>query len=90
MYFDGNGDPAATYELVNWQRNQARDIVFVTVGSYDASLPNGKQFTMNGINITWAAESQKVLNMLEYCTRKCGCMCVQYTQFFLKYTRILE
>uniref|UniRef100_A0A671U7F7 Olfactory receptor C family, h1 n=1 Tax=Sparus aurata TaxID=8175 RepID=A0A671U7F7_SPAAU len=59
VYFDGNGDPAATYELVNWQRNQARDIVFVTVGSYDASLPNGKQFTMNGINITWAAESQK-------------------------------
>ncbi|XP_023155576.3 extracellular calcium-sensing receptor [Amphiprion ocellaris] len=57
VYFDGNGDPAATYELVNWQRNRAGDSVFVAVGSYDASLPNGKQFTMNGINITWAAES---------------------------------
>ncbi|XP_036935046.1 extracellular calcium-sensing receptor-like [Acanthopagrus latus] len=59
VYFDENGDPAATYELVNWQRNHAGDTVFVAVGSYDASLPNGKQFTMNGINITWAAESQK-------------------------------
>ncbi|XP_068173045.1 extracellular calcium-sensing receptor-like [Antennarius striatus] len=59
VYFDRNGDPAATYELVNWQRNKAGDIVFVTIGSYDASLPNGKQFTMNGINITWAAESIK-------------------------------
>ncbi|XP_035535773.1 extracellular calcium-sensing receptor-like [Morone saxatilis] len=57
VYFDRNGDPAATYELVNWQKNQAGDTVFVAVGSYDASLPNGKQFTMNGINITWAAES---------------------------------
>ncbi len=66
MYFDGNGDPAATYELVNWQRNQAGDTVFVAVGSYDASLPNGKQFTMNRINITWAAESPKVPNVLQY------------------------
>ncbi|KAE8295209.1 Extracellular calcium-sensing receptor [Larimichthys crocea] len=61
VYFDGNGDPAATYELVNWQRNQAGDTVFVAVGSYDASLPNGKQFNMNGISITWAAESPKIL-----------------------------
>ncbi|XP_071352918.1 extracellular calcium-sensing receptor-like isoform X3 [Trachinotus anak] len=59
VYFDGNGDPAATYELVNWQKNQAGDTVFVAVGSYDASLPNGKQFTMNGINIIWADGSSK-------------------------------
>ncbi|KAM3874689.1 uncharacterized protein ACN63O_024683 [Diretmus argenteus] len=59
VYFDENGDPAAIYELVNWQRNQAGETTFVTVGSYDASLPNGKQFTMNGIDITWAAESLK-------------------------------
>ncbi|XP_068613881.1 extracellular calcium-sensing receptor-like [Brachionichthys hirsutus] len=57
--FDRNGDPAATYELINWQRNERGDSVFVTVGSYDASLPNGEQFTMNGINTTWAAESIK-------------------------------
>ena len=61
VYFDGNGDPAATYELVNWQRNRAGETVFVAVGSYDASLPNGEQFTMSGLNITWAAESLKVL-----------------------------
>lgn len=60
VYFDENGDPAATYELVNWQRNHAGETVFVAVGSYDASLPNGKQFTMNRKNITWAAESPKV------------------------------
>ncbi|XP_075956623.1 extracellular calcium-sensing receptor-like [Anarhichas minor] len=59
VHFDGNGDPSATYELVNWQRNQAGDTVFVAVGSYDASLPNGKQFIMNEINKTWAAESPK-------------------------------
>lgn len=71
VYFDGNGDPAATYELVNWQRNQAGDTVFVAVGSYDASLPNGKQFTMNRINITWTAESPKVPNVLQYGFQSC-------------------
>lgn len=60
MYFDENGDPAAIYELVNWQKSRAGDIVFVAVGSYDASLPDEKQFTMNGINIIWAAESLEV------------------------------
>lgn len=62
VYFDKNGDPTATYELVNWQRNRVGDVVFVTVGNYDASLPNGKQFTMNGLNITWVANSLKVPN----------------------------
>lgn len=60
VYFDANGDPAATYELVNWQKNEAGDTVFAAVGSYDASLPNGKQFTMNGIKIIWANGSFKV------------------------------
>ncbi|XP_045929705.1 extracellular calcium-sensing receptor-like [Micropterus dolomieu] len=59
VYFDRNGDPTATYELVNWQRNKAGDPVFVTVGSYDASLPDGKQFAMNGINIIWVNGSPK-------------------------------
>uniref|UniRef100_A0A6Q2ZC96 G-protein coupled receptors family 3 profile domain-containing protein n=1 Tax=Esox lucius TaxID=8010 RepID=A0A6Q2ZC96_ESOLU len=43
IYFDENGDPEATYELVNWQRNQAEEILFATVGYYNASLPKQKQ-----------------------------------------------
>uniref|UniRef100_UPI003AAEC17F extracellular calcium-sensing receptor-like n=1 Tax=Centroberyx gerrardi TaxID=166262 RepID=UPI003AAEC17F len=69
VYFDENGDPAAIYELVNWQRNQAGETVFVTVGSYDASLPKGKQFTMNGINITWGAES--LMRPQSVCSESC-------------------
>uniref|UniRef100_A0A8K9X3M4 Olfactory receptor C family, h1 n=1 Tax=Oncorhynchus mykiss TaxID=8022 RepID=A0A8K9X3M4_ONCMY len=54
VYFDENGDPTAIYELVNWQRDQAGETVFVTVGNYNASLPKGDQFAMNGIQIAWA------------------------------------
>lgn len=64
IYFDENGDPVAAYELVNWQKTQAGNIEFVAVGSYDASLPKRKQFTISEINITWAAESQMVSDLL--------------------------
>nr|XP_054598471.1 extracellular calcium-sensing receptor-like [Nothobranchius furzeri] len=69
VHFNENGDPAATYELVNWQRNPAGETVFMTVGSYDASLPNGKQFTMNGVNITWAGTSWE--RPLSVCSESC-------------------
>lgn len=60
VFFDQDGDPAARYELVNWQKNEAKDTVFVTVGEYDATLPEGKQFAMNNVNIVWAGDNYSV------------------------------
>ncbi|XP_067364449.1 extracellular calcium-sensing receptor-like [Channa argus] len=57
--FDANGDPVATYELVNWQKSKSGRLEFVTVGYYDASLPVGQEFHMN-TNITWMEERTQV------------------------------
>uniref|UniRef100_A0A8C4RUS2 Olfactory receptor C family, j1 n=1 Tax=Erpetoichthys calabaricus TaxID=27687 RepID=A0A8C4RUS2_ERPCA len=38
LYFDENGDPAARYELINWQPSKEGMIKFVKIGVYDASL----------------------------------------------------
>ncbi|KAJ7995380.1 hypothetical protein DPEC_G00243970 [Dallia pectoralis] len=54
--FDANGDPVATYELVNWQRGEGGQMEFVTVGYYDASLPDGMRFRMEK-EITWVDNS---------------------------------
>ncbi|XP_036070851.1 extracellular calcium-sensing receptor-like [Oryzias melastigma] len=69
VYFDERGDPAATYQLVNWQKNSAGDPVFVTVGSYDASLPDGKQFTIKEMNLTWFGESKQ--RPVSVCSESC-------------------
>lgn len=60
VYFNANGDPTAKYELVNWQKNSAGDITFVSVGYYDSSLPTDKQFVMNPVSIAWAGNSNMV------------------------------
>nr|XP_046244955.1 extracellular calcium-sensing receptor-like [Scatophagus argus] len=50
--FDANGDPVATYEVVNWQKSESGSLELVTVGFYDASLPAGQEFSINR-NLTW-------------------------------------
>uniref|UniRef100_A0A3Q3JD68 G-protein coupled receptors family 3 profile domain-containing protein n=1 Tax=Monopterus albus TaxID=43700 RepID=A0A3Q3JD68_MONAL len=47
VYFDNNGDSPATYELVNLQMTNKDTMEGVTVGIYDASLPESHHFIMN-------------------------------------------
>ncbi|XP_040901798.1 extracellular calcium-sensing receptor-like [Toxotes jaculatrix] len=57
--FDINGDPVATYELVNWQKRESGSIELVTVGHYDASLPAGQEFHISK-SLTWVEGSTQV------------------------------
>ncbi len=57
--FDANGDPVAKYELVNWQKSESGSIELVTVGHYDASLPEGQKFRINR-NLTWVDDGTQV------------------------------
>ncbi|MEQ2233375.1 hypothetical protein ILYODFUR_021079, partial [Ilyodon furcidens] len=66
--FDANGEPVAAYEVVNWQTNESGSTEVVTVGSYDASLPVGKQFHINR-NITWMEGGSRV--PVSVCSESC-------------------
>uniref|UniRef100_A0A3B3QVQ4 Olfactory receptor C family, k2 n=1 Tax=Paramormyrops kingsleyae TaxID=1676925 RepID=A0A3B3QVQ4_9TELE len=66
--FDANGDPVATYELVNWQVGESGRVEFVTVGYYDASAPEGQVFVMHR-NITWAGGQTQV--PVSVCSESC-------------------
>uniref|UniRef100_A0A8C2WLX4 G-protein coupled receptors family 3 profile domain-containing protein n=1 Tax=Cyclopterus lumpus TaxID=8103 RepID=A0A8C2WLX4_CYCLU len=66
--FDANGDPVATYELVNWQKSESGSIELVAVGHYDASLPVGQELRINR-NLTWVEGGTKV--PVSVCTDSC-------------------
>ncbi|KAL2095671.1 hypothetical protein ACEWY4_007819 [Coilia grayii] len=67
--FDSNGDPVATYELVNWQAMQDGSVQFVTVGHYDASQPNGQEFSISK-SITWMKGQTQV--PVSVCSESCA------------------
>ncbi|XP_072557251.1 extracellular calcium-sensing receptor-like [Paramormyrops kingsleyae] len=69
VFFDKNGDPAAKYDLVNWQQQPDGQIHIATVGRYDASLPTEKQLRLNNVSIKWAKKSEKV--PVSVCSESC-------------------
>lgn len=60
VYFDNNGDSPARYELINLQLTNKGTMEGVTVGLYDASLPESHQFIMNNIPVNWGNKLSKV------------------------------
>ncbi len=60
MTFDQNGDSPARYELINLQHVTSETMHVATVGAFDATLPQERQFIMNGIKIVWGGGSQMV------------------------------
>ncbi|XP_072551876.1 extracellular calcium-sensing receptor-like [Salminus brasiliensis] len=69
VYFDENGDPAARYDLLNWQQGKDGKIVFVNVGFYDASLQAQLQLSFNNISIAWANNHHQV--PVSLCSESC-------------------
>uniref|UniRef100_A0A3B5LX17 G-protein coupled receptors family 3 profile domain-containing protein n=1 Tax=Xiphophorus couchianus TaxID=32473 RepID=A0A3B5LX17_9TELE len=63
VYFDRNGDSPARYELVNLQITKRGIMEGETVGIYDATFPDDRQFIMNNISVVWAPVSE--------CSKKC-------------------
>ncbi|XP_059187086.1 extracellular calcium-sensing receptor-like [Centropristis striata] len=70
VYFNENGDPAAKYEIINWQPRENDIVDFVTVGLYDASLPADKQLILQNKSLIWAQNSQQV--PLSVCSEECS------------------
>lgn len=59
--FDDNGDPAAVYDLVNWQLMHSGDMEFVTVGKFDEIAGNGrKNLHIEEEKIVWNGNKSQV------------------------------
>ncbi|XP_053356888.1 extracellular calcium-sensing receptor-like [Clarias gariepinus] len=69
VYFDEFGDPAARYELLNWQHGKENKIFLVEVGFYDGSLQTQLQLAFNNISIAWTHNKSQV--PISVCSPSC-------------------
>ncbi|XP_076002288.1 extracellular calcium-sensing receptor-like [Genypterus blacodes] len=69
VYFNERGDPAAKYEIVNWQPRKNGMVDFAIVGLYDASLPADKQLNLQNKSLIWAQNSKQVPSSV--CSESC-------------------
>ncbi|KAM9852837.1 extracellular calcium-sensing receptor-like [Aulostomus maculatus] len=68
--FDENGDPAAMYDLVNWQLRPSGEIEFVTIGRFDETNTfGGQKLQIQEQNIEWNGNQTKV--PLSVCSNIC-------------------
>nr|XP_043876062.1 extracellular calcium-sensing receptor-like isoform X7 [Solea senegalensis] len=69
VYFNEDGDPAAKYEIINWQPTEHGAVDFVTVGLYDASLASDKQLNLLNKSLFFAQNSKLV--PVSVCSEMC-------------------
>uniref|UniRef100_A0A8D0CI54 Olfactory receptor C family, w1 n=1 Tax=Scleropages formosus TaxID=113540 RepID=A0A8D0CI54_SCLFO len=60
VYFDRNGDPVGSYDIINWQRGASGPVKYVTVGRFDATLPFDQQLVVSQGDIVWHGGKKEV------------------------------
>ncbi|XP_042195159.1 extracellular calcium-sensing receptor-like [Callorhinchus milii] len=69
MTFDSNGNPAALYDIINWQRQSDGSIRYVQVGRFDADGGLGQDLLINQEAIIWHNNQKQVPQSA--CTEPC-------------------
>lgn len=57
--FDGNGDPVAMYDLINWQLIGNGEVWYATVGRFDETMQ--PKLVIEEKNIIWNGNQRQVM-----------------------------
>ncbi|KAI4876842.1 hypothetical protein NFI96_016974 [Prochilodus magdalenae] len=53
VYFDENGDPSASYDIINWHMGAEGKVEFAQVGQFDAARGPGQDFQLDLSKVVW-------------------------------------
>ncbi|XP_065138702.1 olfactory receptor CS2 [Paramisgurnus dabryanus] len=53
VYFEDNGEPSASYDIINWHVDESGAVNFVQVGQFDAAKGPGQELNINLERVVW-------------------------------------
>ncbi|RXN03275.1 extracellular calcium-sensing receptor-like protein [Labeo rohita] len=53
VYFEDNGEPSASYDIMNWHVDKSGAVNFVQVGQFDAAKGPGQELNINLEKVIW-------------------------------------
>uniref|UniRef100_A0A8C2H1X2 G-protein coupled receptors family 3 profile domain-containing protein n=1 Tax=Cyprinus carpio TaxID=7962 RepID=A0A8C2H1X2_CYPCA len=53
VYFEGNREPSASYDIMNWHIDESGAVNFVQVGQFDAAKGPGQELNINLEKVIW-------------------------------------
>ncbi|XP_026851428.2 extracellular calcium-sensing receptor-like [Electrophorus electricus] len=68
VYFDKNGEPAARYDIINWQTSK-QQLEFVAIGSYVSTFPAHDRLVVNMTSAVWAQNTKQLPTSV--CSESC-------------------
>ncbi|XP_067850830.1 extracellular calcium-sensing receptor-like [Heptranchias perlo] len=69
IHFDENGDPIASYDIMNWQMDADGSVKIVTVGLFDASAALGQELLIDEDIVIWNDGQTKIPSSI--CSESC-------------------
>ncbi len=53
VYFEDNGEPSASYDIMNWHVDESGAVNFIQVGQFDAAKGQGQELSINLEKVVW-------------------------------------
>lgn len=53
VYFEDNGEPSASYDIINWHVEESGAVSFIQVGQFDAAKGQGQELYINLEKVVW-------------------------------------
>ncbi|XP_030053531.1 extracellular calcium-sensing receptor [Microcaecilia unicolor] len=70
MFFDRNGNPPTSFDILNWHLPSSGSFVYVNIGHYDFGVSMGQDITINTSAIMWS--EGHVQAPISVCSNSCG------------------